>query len=172
MTGKVVTVALYSRGVNTPRSFHWGFLLWPEGSDGSTSGEVCDVYHATDRTYLDMTTFRMVNPGGNWRFDKRHNVDPEKSSMFIGCIAIGAIPNGVSRGDLDAFFAATPLPIKHQDPQQSCRTWVWSAIRALQEKGWAWAFDVKAFEDWAFDYGEKTDEHGGSRMVDYEHAQK
>lgn len=132
-------------------SYHWAILVGPEGD----TGNVCQSYDATDAAPFDPVTFRIVNPEMKWRFQHKLEVDPELSARILGRIAIGQLPDDMSDDSTKAFFEALPLPVKNQNPQQNCVTWVMSAIRALQAKGWVPGFDLDEFKTCAFSYGDR-----------------
>lgn len=90
----------------------------------------------------------------DWWFRVKPNVDLTLDSKLLGRIVIGAIPSEVSDVDLEQFFRQIPLPAKNTYPQQSCVTWVLDAVRALQEKVWASAFDIEEFRAWALEYAD------------------
>ncbi|KAK3298629.1 uncharacterized protein B0H64DRAFT_79708 [Chaetomium fimeti] len=132
-------------------AYHWSIMIMPEASDGRD----CHVYDATDATYIDPETFRMKNPTMDWWFRAKENIDPALSSKLLGSIVIGEVPDEeVTTDDLREFFYQIPLPVRNQDPQQSCVTWAVNAIRALQEQGWVWRFDIDQFKDWALAYAD------------------
>ncbi|KFA60005.1 hypothetical protein S40285_08693 [Stachybotrys chlorohalonatus IBT 40285] len=154
-----ISVALYhrdhlSRGRTRKalgyEAFHWGIFTMAEASNT----EDCCAFEATDISEIDPVTWRMGNPSMDWWFRVKPNVDLTLDSKLLGRIVIGAIPSEVSDVDLEQFFRQIPLPAKNTYPQQSCVTWVLDAVRALQEKVWASAFDIEEFRAWALEYAD------------------
>jgi hypothetical protein len=131
-------------------SYHWGFVITPENSQGQDS----DSYEATDATELDPVTFRMNNPSMEWWLRCNESFEPEQNPKLIGRIIIGIVPEHISQDELKAFFKTVPLPVKDTEPQQSCVTWTIDAVKALQQKGWAYSFDIEKFKDWALAYAD------------------
>ncbi|KEY73343.1 hypothetical protein S7711_01457 [Stachybotrys chartarum IBT 7711] len=158
---RIISVALYSRGGPVAaggsqkplgsKTYHWGILVSPEKS----TGRDCAAYHATDKSYLDTTTYRMVNPEMKWYFEAKENIDPELSTKLVGHLVIGKVPDKATAADIKALFNSVPLPVKNQNPQQSCKTWIANAILALQKLKWASTFDVKKFMDYAVLYADE-----------------
>jgi hypothetical protein len=94
----------------------------------------------------------------DWWFRVREDVVddayPGGNDKLVGRIIVGTVPASVSYDDLTVFFGEIPLPIKNQEPQQSCVTWAENALMSMQANGWVSAFDAKAFKDWALDYAD------------------
>ena len=120
-------------------------------------GADCDAYDATDASYIDPVTFRMVNPTMDWMFRDRKGVDPELSSKLIGRIVIGVVgdENETPSVDLDELFSQVPMPVKNTHPQQSCVSWVVDAILSLQKNEVVPAFDIDEFKDQALHYADQ-----------------
>lgn len=168
---KQIAVALFRRDPisSDPRrrrlyqheAYHWGILI--------IDGNKFDVYDATDRNAIDPITFRQENPAQEWWFQVKQGVDPASSERYLGCNIIGAVPSNKSRDDVRRFLEKIPLPKKNQNPQQSCVTWVGSAIRAFQEAQYVKNFDVGAFMDWALSYADERlkDEGKAPEVVHY-----
>ncbi|CAH0051451.1 unnamed protein product [Clonostachys solani] len=150
-----IHVALYSQGagnrVNPTTGhgrYHWGYLV------GSRDGKAA-VYHATDRNELNTKTWRMENPSGGWWFEALAEVNPWHSEKLLGRIAIGSVPAGVTADEIKALFEGVPLPVIGGVVQESCRTWVFNAMKVLQQKGWVSAkIDTKSFEEWGLSYAD------------------
>lgn len=157
---RLVAVALYHRDhfsegnmrrVFGYEAYHWSILITPEVSQGRD----CSAFDATDATEIDPVTFRMRNPTMDWWFRAMDHVDPALSSKLLGRIVIGQVPNEVSSSELRELFQRVPLPVRNQNPQQSCVTWAVNAIRALQRQGWVWEFELDQFKDWALAYADE-----------------
>lgn len=169
---KQIAVALFRRDPisEDPRkrqlyqheAYHWGILI--------IDGDEFDAYDATDRNTIDPITFRQENPTQEWWFRAKQGVDPRTSERYLGCTIIGTVPSNKSRDDIRAFLEGIPLPKKNENPQQSCVTWVGSAIRAFQEAQYIKDFDVGAFMDWTLSYADARlkKAEGTPRVVHYE----
>ncbi|KAL2751851.1 hypothetical protein ACRALDRAFT_1078301 [Sodiomyces alcalophilus JCM 7366] len=167
-----IAVALYRRDPisGDPRkrkiyqheSYHWGVLI--------IQGKVYDAYDATDRNNLDPVTWTQENPTLGWWFKANRGIDPDKSRKYLGNVIIGTVPSDKSRDDVHAFLKQVPLPIRHQNPQQSCVTWVANAIRAFREAQWLDDMNVEEFLDWTLDYADRrlANAHETPRVVYYE----
>ncbi|KAJ4265309.1 hypothetical protein NW762_004594 [Fusarium torreyae] len=131
----------------------------PEDSHGRD----CHAFDATDASEIDPVTFRMNNPTMDWFFRSKINIDPMLSSKLLGRIVIGQIPDERSGEELSNFFERVRLPVKNTHPQQSCVTWVIDAIGALQQQGWAPAFNLDQFKEWALSYADERMKKSGSR---------
>ncbi|KAG5929129.1 hypothetical protein E4U42_007033 [Claviceps africana] len=173
---RLLAVALYHRDhISLPpksrcygyEAFHWGLLITPSEAQAQPreetsqaekwqpSGEKnCLAVDATDASEIDPITFRMKNPSMDWWMHHKV-VDPETSSKMIGRIVVGEIPPEVSNDDLMTIFHRVPLPVKNTHPQQSCVTWAISAVRYMQNLGWARKFDLDQFKDAALAYAEE-----------------
>ncbi|KJX92313.1 hypothetical protein TI39_contig5872g00008 [Zymoseptoria brevis] len=55
---------------------------------------------------------------------------------------IGKLPNGVTIDHVEGVLKSVPLPVKNQNPEQNCYTWLREAIVALQQAGYADAINV------------------------------
>ena len=147
-------------------AYHWSILITPPISQGQD----CQEYDATDSSEVDPITLRLNNPTMDWWFRAKPDVDPQSNIKMLGRVVIGQAPAEVSRSDLGDLFQQVPLPIKNQDPQQSCVTWVTNAIISLQEKKWVQtreAIDVEEFKRWALAYANKRhDDPGSSKDVE------
>lgn len=157
---KLATLALHhrdnfsqgnSRRVFGYEAYHWSIIIMPDTSRERD----WYVFDATDRSEIDPITFRMNNPTMDWWFRAKSTMDPAVSAKFLGCIVIGQVPDGASFDEFESFFSNVPLPVKNTHPQQSCVTWAVDAIRALQGQGWAQAFELGQFKDWALAYADE-----------------
>ncbi|KAG6006699.1 hypothetical protein E4U21_006774 [Claviceps maximensis] len=156
---RLLTVALYhrdhlSRGKSRKlfgyEAFHWGLLVTPQISKGKD----CLALDATDSSEIDPLTFRLKNPTMDWWIN--HSlVNPEVTSKMLGRIVIGEVPGEISDDEFLALCHGIPLPVKNTQPQQSCVSWAVSAVRVMQNLGWAWNFDVDQFKDSALAYADE-----------------
>ncbi|KAG5984365.1 hypothetical protein E4U55_005040 [Claviceps digitariae] len=161
-----------SRKIFGYEAYHWGILIAPPvgtaqdstaqestsqddpSQDDKDSKKDCLAVDATDASGINPTTFRMDNPTMSWWMNHKM-VDPDASSKMLGFVVIGEIPGEVSNDELVTFFHTIPLPVKNTHPQQSCVTWVASAIREMQSLGWAWKFDIDQFKDAGLAYADE-----------------
>lgn len=151
-------------------AYHWAIVVMPEQS----TGQDCWTFEATDATYLDPVTFRMVNPKMEWWFKINSNADLERdlelSSKLIGIVVIGQISDNMLYDEVLGIMKSVPLPVADQNPQQSCVTWAGNAIRTLQGQGWISLFDVGQFKDWALAYADDRMRGGNStqpKLISY-----
>lgn len=156
-----IAVALYhrdhfstgrNRKIFESTAFHWGFMVI------SSHGRV--AYDATDASEMDPKTSRMVNPTMDWWFRVRQ-VD-EVSEKLLGCIVIGEVSPGA---DVRELLQGVPMPVKNQEPQQSCVSWTSEGVCALQKKGWARTFDTERFMDWGLKYAAARHDGTDARIV-------
>ncbi len=140
-----------SRKIYCYEAFHWGVVALPKGSKGRDS----QTFEATDSNEIDPVTLRMTNPSLEWRFKAKDNVIPTLSSKLQGVILITQLPHEMSFEELKSFFGKVPMPMKNQDPQQSCVTWVVNAVKLMQSEGWVQEFDLDQFKDYALAYADE-----------------
>lgn len=184
-----VTVALYDRGnlsLGNSRkafgyeAFHWGIIIIPrkrleedDKQKGNKEGQErnCHAFGATDASEINKVTWRMDNPNMDWWLRASMNVDPERSSKLLGCVAIGTITEPISDEDLSRFFHSVPLPVKNTHPQESCVSWAVDAVRAMQRRGWVPPLDIDQLKDWALGFADekmaKTDGRRKLEVADY-----
>ncbi|KAG5934227.1 hypothetical protein E4U53_000732 [Claviceps sorghi] len=168
---RLLTLALYHRDhISLPptrqtygyEAFHWGLLIAPpdaRAKDGTSQEDKSQqsekknwlAVDATDASTIDPITFRMNNPSMSWCMNPKM-VDPDGSGKLIGRMVIGEMPPEASNDELLTIFRKVPLPVKNSHPPQSCVTWAISAVRDMQDLGWARKFDIDQFKDAALAY--------------------
>ena len=126
-------------------AFHWSILTAPKSSKGADN-IAYDVSNGA-RESPDGST--APNPNGEWFFRGKGNVDPQRSSHLIGRILIGKIPNDISDAQIKEKLRQVPLPDKAAIPEQNCVSWIWDAIRVLQDANIIGKFDMGRFAEWA-----------------------
>jgi len=131
-------------------AFHWGILITPKKSNGPDSL----AFDVSDGAKPDPVTRQDTNSDYNWIFRSKTQVDPIRSGRLIGRVLIGKVPNNITDLQIQSILATVPLPVKDATPQQSCVTWVISAITSLQNAGIARRFDVSQFMVWALTYAD------------------
>lgn len=155
----IIAVAIYDRGDSSRGrmrqvleydAFHWGLLVGPETPNGADLW----TFEATDVNNIDPVTFRMTNPALEWQYKFSNVIDPFKSARILGRVAIGVVPSGVLYPELRQLLQTVPLPVRNQEPQQSCVTWAVNAIKLLQEHKWVPEFDMQTFKDRVMAYGD------------------
>ncbi|KAH8178366.1 serine/threonine protein kinase [Sarocladium implicatum] len=167
---RLIAVALYhrdhfskgqARRTFGADGFHWAIAIIVPGAEEAAGGR--RVFDATDASEIDPATFRLNNPSMEWWFRDQQTADPTLAAKLLGQLVIGQVPAEAQPDELRDFFEAIPLPVKDSNPQESCRTWVLDAIRALQKRGWAPAFDLQNFEDEAVAYADRRLEDTDSK---------
>ncbi|CAJ0538851.1 Ff.00g067590.m01.CDS01 [Fusarium sp. VM40] len=173
---QLVAVALYHRNHfslgNARQAFgyeayHWSIMVMPDVAQGDD--EVCHLFDATDTSAINPHTFRMNNPKMEWWYRSQIDINPRMNMKLLGRVVFGQIPDDISSAELDEFFHSIPLPVKNTYPQQSSVSWAIDAICAIQKQGWAPAFDLRKFKDFALAYGDERMRGSESEELDVKH---
>lgn len=129
-------------------AYHWGVLIQPKTPKGADSS----AYDVSDASIPDNVNRRDLNPGHDWHFRPKHRVNPVMSGRLLGRVMIGKVPPRFTEGAIEALLREVPLPIKNV---QNCVTWIVAAIKLMQQRGLAEAFDVNQFMTKSLDLGDK-----------------
>ena len=89
------------------------------------------------------------------------HVNPANNTHILGGIMVGKVRHQVQNSQIGDILRCVPLPVKGAVPQQSCRTWIKAAIRALQDAELVAKFDVDDFMTYAIDFADRRMVQGG-----------
>lgn len=113
--------------------YHWAILIRPKNLKEIGS---CVSFDVTDGIRLDPVNRQNLNPTSDWWFRVRTMVNPLATGHFLGAIEIGKLPKDVTTEQVQTLLSQVPLPQKNQNPDQNCATWIYDAIKALQNAGY------------------------------------
>lgn len=136
--------------------YHWAILIRPKDLKRLGSST---VYDSTDGVRVD-SHFQDLNPNRDWWFRTRSLLDPLSTGHFLGAVMVGKVPKNLKAEQIQALLEKIPLPVRNQNPEQNCATWIQYAVKALQEAGCAEALSVDTIMREAIRLGDRVLKNG------------